>query len=343
MFFYRNSFEIGDCLSRARQRLLFSLLAFLVLVAFTPTPILRTDWPIQAYLGGVVLFFLLACAQWFLIFTRKHHWNKLETVLYCLDLPLVAVGLWVAAPYLFFASPLIAVVALVRGVRYGPMSLAVHSVFGFIVFIVLGLFVSYWQMNANLIWANLFLLAVMPFHFYEVSLKIHENSRTLKEENLRDPLTRSLNRKALEGALWRTLGARKAFVLSFFDLDNFKSVNDTLGHAMGDKLLRRICAKLAIRLRSEDRVFRLSGDEFVVLSPADLRPGAAESLGERIRQSIAEVIDQTCPQTNVSASVGVLVVNSFDGLNTADLLQHADELMYRAKRSGKNRVLIELI
>jgi diguanylate cyclase (GGDEF)-like protein len=116
-----------------------------------------------------------------------------------------------------------------------------------------------------------------------------------------------------------------------------------LGHAMGDKLLRRICAKLAIRLRSEDRVFRLSGDEFVVLSPADLRPGAAESLGERIRQSIAEVIDQTCPQTNVSASVGVLVVNSFDGLNTADLLQHADELMYRAKRSGKNRVLIELI
>lgn len=322
--------------------MVFSASTLLILLFAIPPEVRDKDLFLRIFLVSLLGFFVFAGVQWCLIFYRKRYWHTFEPILYCLDLPLLTVGLALAGPYLFFASPLLAVVALVRGVRYGPVSLATHSILSFLAFVLLGWLVPYWQQNLNVIYVNLFLLGVMPFYFYAVSLKIHQSSRSLKEENLRDPLTRAFNRKALDAALWRTLGARKPFVLSFFDLDNFKLVNDTLGHAMGDKLLRRICAKLTVRLRGDDQLFRLSGDEFVVLSPVDLKSDAAGSLGERIRISILEVIDQTCPQTNVSASVGVLVVNSYDGFSGSDLLQHADELMYRAKRSGKNQVLVEL-
>jgi diguanylate cyclase (GGDEF)-like protein len=342
VFVYRNIFEVGDCLSRAKQRVFFTAATLLILFLEVPLGVLENDVVLQAFFAVLGCFLLFSCVQWFLIFNRMRYWHTFEPILYCLDLPLLTVGLALAGPYLFFASPLLAVVALVRGVRYGPVSLATHSIFSFLAFAGLGFWVPYWHQNLNVIFVNLFLLAVMPFYFYTVSLKIHQSSRNLKEENLRDPLTRAFNRKALDAALWRMLGARKPFVLSFFDLDNFKLVNDTLGHAMGDKLLRRICAKLTIRLRGDDQLFRLSGDEFVVLSPVDLKSVAAASLGERIRVSILEVIDQTCPQTQVSASVGVLVVNTYDGFSGSDLLQHADELMYRAKRSGKNQVLVEM-
>ena len=255
----------------------FSSLAMVVLFIATPAGSVSGDLSLQAYMLGLGLVFSAAAAQWHLISNRDRHWNKFEPFLYCVDLPMLALGLWLAGPYLFFISPLLAVVALIRGVRYGPVSLGLHTAFGFAVFIVLGSLQPWWKAQSDLVLVNLFLLSVLPFHFYSVSLKIHENSRFLTEEALRDPLTRAFNRKALESALWHVLSTRKPFVLSFLDLDNFKLVNDTLGHATGDKLLRRICTKLEIRLRSEDRLYRLSGDEFIVLSPAELKPEPRQS------------------------------------------------------------------
>jgi diguanylate cyclase (GGDEF)-like protein len=188
---------------------------------------------------------------------------------------------------------------------------------------------------------NVFLLLVLPVQFYRVGRRIVESSKHLREENLRDALTRVFNRKALESALLLALAEQKPFVLTFFDLDNFKKVNDTRGHATGDKLLKRICAKLELRLRSEDRLYRLSGDEFIVLSPSFLKPEAAETLGHRIREAIREVIEVTCPEVEVSASVGVLVVDEGQGQSMSELLHRADNLMYEAKRSGKNKVLVK--
>lgn len=137
--------------------------------------------------------------------------------------------------------------------------------------------------------------------------------------------------------MWRTLNAKEPFVLSFLDLDNFKMVNDSLGHAMGDKLLKRISSKLSVRLRSEDKVYRLAGDEFVVLSLGTIRPDMAENLGQRIKAAIAEAIDYTCPNLPVSASVGVLQVTTFEETSLEKLLARADELMYEAKKPERTR------
>lgn len=332
---------MSDSASRARQRMAFSGLSFLVISFFSPANAIVGNPHLLYLMIALAIYFLFAMLQSWLISNQSAHWEKIEFPSFLLDMPLIGFGLAVAGEYLAMASPLLAVVALIRGIRYGPCMLACHIGLGMVIVLLLAFTNPYWQTQATLVSANLFLLLVLPIQFYGVSVKIQASSRSLLQENLTDPLTKCLNRKALEKALWRVVQAREPFVMSFLDLDNFKMVNDSLGHATGDKLLRRVCAKLSIRLRVEDKVYRLSGDEFVVLSSGQIREEFAESLGERIRSAIDEAIQYTCPNLPVSASVGVLVVKQFDDIGYEQLLARADQLMYEAKKAGKNRVLVE--
>lgn len=323
--------------------MVYAALAFLLLlIGGSPGSIVHGFWlPILLIL--LTIFLMMAFVQWRSTMNRGPLWGRLEQILYCVDMPLLAFGLAVAPAYLAFSSPLMAVLSLARGLRYGSTSLAIHLLTSAFVFIALFWLNAYWLAHPELIFANLFLLATLPFHFFRVSNRLHETSKSLSEENLKDGLTRSLNRKALDAALWAALSTRKPFVLAFFDLDNFKQVNDTYGHEMGDKVLRRLCARLELRMRGEDKLYRLAGDEFIVLSMMPLRPELAKSFGERVQIAVSEVVHQTCPDLQVSASVGVVVVNQAANMSAGDLIQVADKLMYKAKRAGKNRVEIELL
>ena len=335
--------DLSDSASRARQRMAFCGLSFLVVFFLTPGGAIVGNMALLTFMVTLGVYFHFAWLQSWLISNRERHWEKIELPSYFLDLFIIGVGLAVAGPYLAMASPLLAVVALVRGMRYGPCMLACHIVAGLLIMLLLYWLVPFWREHLDLLYANLFLLIILPAQFYGVSVKIQANSKSLRQENLTDPLTRSLNRKALEAAIWRMLNAQEPFVMSFLDLDNFKMVNDTMGHAVGDKLLRRVSIKLSIRLRAEDKVYRLAGDEFVVLSLGIVREELAENLGHRIKSAIAEAVDYTCPKLPVSASVGVLVINSFEDTDLEKLLALADQLMYQAKRAGKNKVLVEQV
>lgn len=335
--------DISDSVSRTRQRMAFSGLSFLAVFFLAPANGILGNPALLILMVFLGAYFLIAPLGSWLASNQYRHWEKLELLCYLIDLPLIGFGLAVGGEYLAMASPLLAVVALIRGIRYGPCMLACHIALGFLIILLLVFFVPYWREQSELVLANLFLLLVLPIQFYGVSVKIQASSKTLRQENLTDPLTRCLNRKAMEAAIWRLLSAKEPFVMSFLDLDNFKQVNDTLGHATGDKLLRRVCAKLSVRLRVEDKVYRLSGDEFVVLSLGQAREELAESLGQRIKSAIAEAIAYTCPDLPVSASVGVLLVTKFDDLSLEKLLIRADELMYEAKKAGKDRVLVDQV
>lgn len=335
--------DLSDSASRARQRMAFCSLSFLIVFFLTPGGAIVGNTAMLAFMVTLGVYFHVAWLQSWLISNREHYWEKIEIPSYFLDMPIIGFGLAVAGPYLALVSPLLAVVALVRGMRYGPCMLACHIVAGVLILLLLYVLVPYWSEHPDLLYANLFLLIILPIQFYGVSVKIQANSKSLRQENLTDPLTRSLNRKALDTAIWRMLNAREPFVMSFLDLDNFKVVNDTMGHAVGDKLLRRVSTKLSIRLRADDKVYRLSGDEFVVLSLGIVHEEMAENLGHRIKNAIAEAVAYTCPNLPVSASVGVLVVNSFEDTDLEKLLVRADKLMYLAKKAGKNQVLVEQV
>jgi diguanylate cyclase (GGDEF)-like protein len=154
-----------------------------------------------------------------------------------------------------------------------------------------------------------------------------------------DALTGLPNRSSLmarmEEAIRRARHSGGNFTLMFMDLDGFKTVNDSMGHPAGDKLLKAFSVQLVKVVRQEDTVARLSGDEFVVLLD---RPGSQQEM-EQIAANILErmeqdfVIDGT--PLRVTASIGIATYPK-DGESVDELMKNADTAMYDAKRNGRN-------
>jgi diguanylate cyclase (GGDEF)-like protein len=165
-----------------------------------------------------------------------------------------------------------------------------------------------------------------------------------KEEKLNflayyDALTGLCNRSVLVQRLKQELTYahrrnRRAAVL-FIDLDNFKWVNDSLGHSAGDKLLKTVAERLQGSVREEDTVARLGGDEFVMVL-ADQEPGDSLSAAlERVLAAVARPVQLDSGEVDVSCSIGVSLYPE-DGSDAETLIKNADVAMYRAKELGRN-------
>ena len=124
--------------------------------------------------------------------------------------------------------------------------------------------------------------------------------------------------------------------LLFIDLDKFKEVNDTLGHSMGDILLKEAAQRISGCVRETDTVARLGGDEFTVILTELDDTGSVERIAENILQSLAKPFRLGNEQAHVSASVGI-TLHPNDADDTEDLLKNADQAMYAAKNGGRNR------
>jgi diguanylate cyclase (GGDEF)-like protein len=163
---------------------------------------------------------------------------------------------------------------------------------------------------------------------------------------LHDPLTGLANRGLLMDQLGQALArARRrpgSVAVVFLDLDRFKVLNDSLGHAVGDDLLVEVARRLEGVMRSADTVARLGGDEFVVLMEDVVRVDEAHALARRLRAAIAAPIPVAAGQRVVlSASVGIAVsTEGADGVaaTPSSLLWDADIAMYRAKDAGRDRI-----
>jgi diguanylate cyclase (GGDEF)-like protein len=152
-----------------------------------------------------------------------------------------------------------------------------------------------------------------------------------------DLLTGLPNRAVLREELDRafSLIARGGeLALLCLDLDRFKPVNDTLGHAAGDALLQQVTARLLASVRDSDLVVRLGGDEFAIVQTGAPQPGSATALARRIINTLSLEFDLDGQPVHISTSVGVAVA-PFDGADAMSLLRSADLAMYRAKNDGR--------
>ncbi len=164
----------------------------------------------------------------------------------------------------------------------------------------------------------------------------------LAHQALHDPLSslpnRTLFMDRLASALARAERRGNRVAAMFLDLDNFKVINDSLGHQAGDQLLVAVAERLSSTFRSEDTIARLGGDEFAILAEGI---GSAEDLGiiaERVAQSLREPFSLQGRTLYVTTSVGVAI--SEPGATPGSLLRNADVAMYQAKNSGKARSAI---
>ncbi|MGY1700321.1 diguanylate cyclase [Geodermatophilus sp. SYSU D00766] len=163
----------------------------------------------------------------------------------------------------------------------------------------------------------------------------------LAEEAVRDPLTGLHNRRHLDRALGADLASRPRtgrLSVLLVDVDHFKSVNDRLGHAAGDRVLTAVARTLAGAVREGDTAARLGGEEFVLVLPGAGREQALER-AEQVRRAIAgqrQALDGE--DVGVTVSIGVAVCPA-DGASAAALLEAADRALYTAKATGRDRVV----
>lgn len=167
-----------------------------------------------------------------------------------------------------------------------------------------------------------------------------ETSRQLRHLAYHDPLTQLPNRLAFESQL--TLSIRVAerdhaqLALMLIDLDHFKTVNDTLGHQVGDELLKSVAQRLSQSVRASDIVARLGGDEFVVVLPEIDSPTMASAIAGKIQRALADVSHSVGAHTlYATPSIGISLFPA-DGCDGQTLLRNADMAMYHAKDAGRN-------
>lgn len=175
-------------------------------------------------------------------------------------------------------------------------------------------------------------------HVLAAAVKRHRDEEELRHQSLHDPLTGLANRSLLDDRLEKGLQRRRSrertLALAFVDLDGFKAVNDTHGHAVGDDLLRVVSDRLGGSVRAADTVARFAGDEFVIVFE-DVDEATAVELAERIRTEVRAPVSIAGHVLCVTASVG-LVLAGPDIRQPDDVLRAADAAMYRAKQQGRD-------
>ncbi len=179
----------------------------------------------------------------------------------------------------------------------------------------------------------------------ESNRKLQDLSEQLREESRKDALTGVGNRLRfaddIPGRLDECKRYGHRFYLALCDIDNFKKYNDTYGHLEGDNALRLVAQALEGHIRSSDRVYRMGGEEFLVILTAQTLQGATVA-AERLRGKVEElglVHSQNDPYNLVTLSIGLAPLTATEESQLDSDLRKADDMLYRAKDTGRNRVV----
>ena len=191
-----------------------------------------------------------------------------------------------------------------------------------------------------------------PFDWDEVLLRVHnmlevrllheearEQAKLLESMALEDPLTGLANRRLLPERVWMAIAHarrnRSAMAVVYLDLDGFKEVNDTLGHAAGDMLLKLVAERLLGAVREEDTVARLGGDEFMIALWHVNGLEDTAMVASKLVDVVAEPYDLEGNKVTITISAGASIYPQH-GEDADALMKSADVALYEAKRSGKN-------
>jgi diguanylate cyclase (GGDEF)-like protein len=175
----------------------------------------------------------------------------------------------------------------------------------------------------------------------ELYLKLQASERRVHHMAYHDPLTDLPNRRLLMDHLHQALSQakrhRRSLAVLFLDLDRFKEINDTLGHDVGDELIRKMADRLGACIRSGDTISRIGGDEFVILLPEIDHPEDASLVAEKIIALMGDPLLCLGRELKITTSIGIAVHAADDPGDAKQLIKRADTAMYQAKQSGRNQ------
>lgn len=174
----------------------------------------------------------------------------------------------------------------------------------------------------------------------KLNLRLQGAKQTAEVQALTDTLTGLRNRRALDLAMAETVDRAQPFGVMNIDLDYFKAVNDTLGHAAGDFVLRQVARMLREETRREDTVARVGGDEFVVVYPGLTDPAVLTRIANRIVERLSVPLDYDGQVCRISASIGISVSTAYAVPTPDRLLSDADEALYASKHAGRGQAKV---
>jgi diguanylate cyclase (GGDEF)-like protein len=173
-----------------------------------------------------------------------------------------------------------------------------------------------------------------------LNLRLEGARLAAEEEAMTDPLTGLRNRRAADLFLERLCDAGAPFGLLHLDLDFFKAVNDSLGHAAGDFVLEQVGSILRDEIRAEDCAARIGGDEFVVIVSRNADPAVLVGIAERIIARVSQPLSHEGAECRVSASVGIVRSVDMAAADPTRILAAADRALYAAKHAGRSRAVL---
>ncbi|MVO15694.1 GGDEF domain-containing protein [Parasedimentitalea huanghaiensis] len=169
----------------------------------------------------------------------------------------------------------------------------------------------------------------------QLNLRLQGAKIAAEEQAFTDTLTGLKNRRAMDHILSRMINTGRDFSLMQVDLDFFKAVNDTMGHAAGDAVLQKVAGIMVDCTRSTDTVARVGGDEFVLIIDGLLDRSRLDSIASRLIEQLEVPIPFGGEMCRISASIGTALSPSGGGVEAARLLHEADVALYAAKRAGR--------
>jgi two-component system cell cycle response regulator len=189
-----------------------------------------------------------------------------------------------------------------------------------------------------------------PFSYMELKVRIQNGERIIALQDIvlqkanTDSLTQLWNRKKilelLEEELNRNFRDNKPVGVIMIDIDNFKTINDTYGHLIGDKIIIEVASRLKKNVRSYDKIGRYGGDEMLLVLPALSRKDA-KNIAERLRESVcAEKIQTEAGALNTTISLGVSVSDNASRPSTKKIIEESDLALYIAKAKGRNSSVV---
>jgi diguanylate cyclase (GGDEF)-like protein len=193
--------------------------------------------------------------------------------------------------------------------------------------------------------AGFALLATLIYGYMRrTAATIAQGEQRLRYLALHDPLCGLPNRnyfgERLEEVLREVRNGAPSAAVFYIDLDHFKDVNDTLGHPVGDELIRNVTARLSGLLRTEDLVSRLGGDEFAVIITGGADTASLQRTAERIISTICAPYSINSHNILIGASIGIAIIDRKSDGEAADVMRYADMALYRAKNEGRYRACI---
>jgi diguanylate cyclase (GGDEF)-like protein len=193
--------------------------------------------------------------------------------------------------------------------------------------------------------AGFALLAALVMRYMRTTAAaIATGENRLRYLALHDPLCGLPNRnffgERLEAVIADVRSGGAPAAVFYIDLDHFKDVNDTLGHPIGDELIRDVTLRLSRIMRGDDMVARLGGDEFAVITAASTDHASLHEIGGRIIETLSAPYSIDGQTIVIGASVGIAIIDRRSGSDAADIMRYADMALYRAKNEGRNRACI---